>query len=49
MQFLQRERRTGKAFNSKYKSGLLKLYAQHAVSSMKGAYMEKLNLELCKI
>lgn len=29
-----------KGFESKYKSGLLKLYAQHAVSSMKGAYME---------
>ena len=27
-------------FTSKYKSGLLKLYAQHAVSAMKGAYME---------
>ena len=24
----------------KYKTGLLKLYAQHAVSPMKGAYME---------
>ena len=24
----------------KYKSGLLKLYSQHAVSPMKGAYME---------
>ncbi|MCQ2526961.1 MAG: dihydroxy-acid dehydratase [Lachnospiraceae bacterium] len=29
-----------KGFESKYKSGLLKLYAQHAVSSMKGAYMD---------
>ena len=35
------ERKAGwKGFQSKYKSGLLKLYAQHAVSSMKGAYME---------
>lgn len=35
------KRRTGwKGFESKYKKGLLKLYAQHAVSSMKGAYME---------
>ena len=25
---------------SKYKNGLLKLYSQHAVSPMKGAYME---------
>lgn len=29
-----------KGFQSKYKKGLLKLYAQHAVSSIKGAYME---------
>ena len=29
-----------KGFESKYKYGLLKLYAQHAVSSMKGAYMD---------
>lgn len=27
-------------FESKYKSGLLKLYAKHAVSAMKGAYMD---------
>ncbi len=27
-------------FESKYKHGLLKLYSQHAVSPMKGAYME---------
>lgn len=27
-------------FENKYKSGLLKLYAQHAVSAMKGAYMD---------
>lgn len=29
-----------KGFESKYKKGLLKLYAQHAVSSIKGGYME---------
>ncbi len=29
-----------KGFESKYKRGLLKLYAEHAVSAMKGAYME---------
>ncbi len=29
-----------KGFQSKYQKGLLKLYAQHAVSAMKGAYME---------
>ena len=29
-----------KGFKSKYQRGLLKLYAEHAVSSMKGAYME---------
>ena len=35
------ERKAGwKGFESKYQHGLLKLYAQHAVSSMKGAYME---------
>ena len=27
-------------FTGKYQHGLLKLYAQHAVSAMKGAYME---------
>ena len=27
-------------FESRYQHGLLKLYAQHAVSAMKGAYME---------
>lgn len=29
-----------KGFTSKYQRGLLKLYSQHAVSAMKGAYME---------
>ena len=37
---LAERKKNWKGFNSKYKSGLLKLYAQHAVSSMKGAYME---------
>ena len=39
-QILAERRANWKGFESKYKSGLLKLYAQHAVSSMKGAYME---------
>ena len=29
-----------KGFTSRYRHGLLKLYAEHAVSAMKGAYME---------
>lgn len=37
---LEERRANWKGFESKYKSGLLKLYAQHAVSSIKGAYME---------
>lgn len=37
---LQERRAHWKGRESKYKSGLLKLYAQHAVSAMKGAYME---------
>lgn len=37
---LTERKKNWKGFESKYKSGLLKLYAQHAVSSMKGAYME---------
>ena len=39
-QILSERKANWKGFESKYKSGLLKLYAQHAVSSMKGAYME---------
>ena len=37
---LEARRKAWPGFESKYKSGLLKLYAQHAVSAMKGAYME---------
>lgn len=37
---LEVRRKAWPGFESKYKSGLLKLYAQHAVSAMKGAYME---------
>lgn len=37
---LEERRKKWKGFTSKYKKGLLKLYAQHAVSAMKGAYME---------
>ena len=41
MDVILKERKANwKGFESKYKHGLLKLYAQHAVSSMKGAYME---------
>lgn len=39
-EILAERKKNWKGFESKYKSGLLKLYAQHAVSSMKGAYME---------
>ena len=37
---LARRRASWKGFSSKYTHGLLKLYSQHAVSAMKGAYME---------
>ena len=37
---LARRRAGWKGFASKYTHGLLKLYSQHAVSAMKGAYME---------
>lgn len=37
---LVERRKNWPGFTSKYQSGLLKLYAQHAVSAMKGAYME---------
>ena len=36
---LEQRKANWKGFESKYKTGLLKLNAQHAVSSMKGAYM----------
>lgn len=39
-QILKERKARWKGFQSKYQRGLLKLYAQHAVSSMKGAYME---------
>jgi dihydroxy-acid dehydratase len=37
---LEKRRAAWKGFESKYQHGLLKLYAQHAVSAMKGAYMD---------
>ena len=37
---LKERRKAWTGFMSKYQSGLLKLYARHAVSAMKGAYME---------
>lgn len=37
---LEKRRKNLKPFKSKYQHGLLKLYAQHAVSAMKGAYMD---------
>ena len=39
-QILEERRKNWKGFTSKYKHGLLKLYAQHATSAMKGAYMD---------
>jgi dihydroxy-acid dehydratase len=39
-EILKIRRAKWKGFESKYKSGLLKLYAQHAVSAMKGGYMD---------
>ena len=37
---LEERRSKWKGFKSKYTHGLLKLYSEHAVSAMKGAYME---------
>ena len=37
---LAERRKRWRGFTSKYQHGLLKLYSQHAVSAMKGAYME---------
>ncbi len=37
---LEERKKNWKGFTSKYDRGLLKLYAQHAVSAMKGAYMD---------
>ncbi|MDD3251296.1 MAG: dihydroxy-acid dehydratase [Lachnospiraceae bacterium] len=39
-QILAERKKNWPGFESKYKHGLLKLYAQHAVSAMKGGYME---------
>lgn len=39
-QILAERKKNWKGFESKYQRGLLKLYAQHAVSAMKGGYME---------
>ena len=39
-EILEERRKNWKGFESKYKHGLLKLYRQHAVIAMKGAYME---------
>jgi dihydroxy-acid dehydratase len=39
-QILAERKQNWKGFESKYKKGLLKLYAQHAVSAMKGGYMD---------
>ncbi len=38
---LNERRKTLKPFESKYKSGVLKLYSKHAVSPMLGGYMEE--------
>ena len=37
---LAERKKNWKGFTSKYSSGILKIYAQHAVSAIKGAYME---------
>lgn len=37
---LTERRKHWKGFESKYQKGLLKLYSQHAVSPMKGAYID---------
>jgi len=37
---LAERRKNWKGFTSRYRHGLLKLYAEHAVSAMRGAYME---------
>lgn len=37
---LEERRKNWKGFESKFKHGLLKLYAQHATSAMQGAYMD---------
>ena len=37
---LEERRKNWKGFTGRYRHGLLKLYAEHAVSAMKGSYME---------
>lgn len=39
-EILQKRKQSWKGFSSKYSKGLLKLYTQHAVSPMKGAYID---------
>ena len=39
-EILAQRAKAWKGFTSKYQRGLLKLYSQHAVSAMKGAYMD---------
>ena len=39
-EILAQRAKAWKGFTSKYRRGLLKLYSQHAVSAMKGAYMD---------
>lgn len=39
-EILKERKQNWKGFTSKYTHGLLKLYSQHAVSAMKGAYMD---------
>lgn len=39
-EILAQRKAAWKGFSCKYKHGLLKLYSQHAVSAMKGAYMD---------
>lgn len=39
-QILSKRRRVWKAANLKYKKGVLRLFGEHAASSMKGAYLE---------
>ena len=39
-EILKERKANWKGFSSKYTHGLLSLYARHAVSAMKGAYMD---------
>ncbi len=40
LSLLEERRKTLKPFQSKYQSGVLKIYSEHAVSPMKGGYMK---------